>query len=409
MYLLFGGAHELGVYLSAQQLPPYLLFEIFLFWFTEETAWRGFALPRLQARTSALVASLLLGLYWGLWHTPLFLIPDSFQSTLPYVGFVISAIATSVLATWIFNHTRGSVLLAAIFHGATDATIAYANVMSASRTLFWLFVAVLCLAAIVIVVVEGPAHLARKQALAETTYPVRFDDVTGLCRISHQVMFVAVPCARTGQQLAPFYRHLLHGQGYTSGMFLPPHSIRFIIERSRIVVHVAIWLLRVIHILGAIIWAGWSFSFFWFMQPAINEAGQAGGAVMARCSKGPLLTAMIVAPVLAVLAGLIMYFWFFGASLGSYVLSFRGALLTIGAIAGLAAFGEGAAVVGPTTRKLRDLERRNGKGGGPPDRRHMGTMAELRLRLQRSSTRSVYFFLVAIIGMALGGTLFYGL
>ena len=78
------------------------LIEMWLFLITEETAWRGFALPRLQKKYPPLQASLVLGLLWGFWHIPLFLMAESFQSNLPFAGFILSAVATSVLASWIF-------------------------------------------------------------------------------------------------------------------------------------------------------------------------------------------------------------------------------------------------------------------------------------------------------------------
>jgi uncharacterized protein len=140
-------------------------------WLTEETAWRGFALPRFQRKSSALTASLIVGLLWGLWHLPLFLTPGTFQSNLNFGGFLLSAVATSVLTTWIFNHAHGSVLLAAIFHSTTDAAISYTGVMASGPGLFWLFVALLSLAAVVVVVVEGSASLMRRQALDGSQYP----------------------------------------------------------------------------------------------------------------------------------------------------------------------------------------------------------------------------------------------
>ena len=59
--------------------------------------------------------------------------------------------ATSVLTSWIFNHTRGSVLLAALFHATTDVAIAYSGVMSAGADLFWLMVGLQALAAAAVV------------------------------------------------------------------------------------------------------------------------------------------------------------------------------------------------------------------------------------------------------------------
>ena len=171
IYLVIGGTNQIGVLLSSQDLLPALLFQIFFFLLTEETAWRGFALPRLQASYSALNASLILGVLWGFWHLPLFLIPGSFQSTLPLVGFLLATIAMTIITTWVFNHTHGSVLLVAILHAATDTTIAYTNVMSGDQTLFWIFVGVQIAFAVLLVVTQGARHLSRKADLSGTVVP----------------------------------------------------------------------------------------------------------------------------------------------------------------------------------------------------------------------------------------------
>lgn len=95
-----------------------------------------------------------------MWHTPLFLMAGSFHSRIPYVGFLISAVATSVMITWTFQRPRGSVLVTAVFHAVTDVAIAYFAVMSGSLTLFWTFVAVQGIAACLI----SPALLPGRDA-----------------------------------------------------------------------------------------------------------------------------------------------------------------------------------------------------------------------------------------------------
>jgi uncharacterized protein len=171
IHLALGGTHQVGVLLSLQALLPSLLFQIFFFLLTEETAWRGFALPRLQAKYSSLNASLILGVLWGLWHLPLFFIPGSFQSTLPFVGFLLATLAQTIITTWVFNHTRGSVLLAAILHGSTDATIAFANVMSADLRLFWIFVVLQLAFAAFIVVTQGAKRFSKDYDLNGAVVP----------------------------------------------------------------------------------------------------------------------------------------------------------------------------------------------------------------------------------------------
>jgi membrane protease YdiL (CAAX protease family) len=83
----------------------------------EELGWRGFALPRLQARHEPLVASVILGLFWGFWHTPAWIAWDSTElALLPLTIMVLSTVVTAILFTWIFNRTGGSLLLVVLFH-----------------------------------------------------------------------------------------------------------------------------------------------------------------------------------------------------------------------------------------------------------------------------------------------------
>src|SRR5215208_4500983 len=90
----------------------------------EEIGWRGFALPRLQRLYGPLVGSVVLGALWGLWHLPLFLIPSwdtPHGSLLDIALFVTWAVSTTIVITWIFNNTKGSVLLAILAHGSINS------------------------------------------------------------------------------------------------------------------------------------------------------------------------------------------------------------------------------------------------------------------------------------------------
>src|SRR5215212_5767071 len=65
----------------------------------EEIGWRGYALPRLQAGRSALRASLIIGMLWGVWHLPLWLTGEPGRTPTMYAGFVLSTIGLSVILT----------------------------------------------------------------------------------------------------------------------------------------------------------------------------------------------------------------------------------------------------------------------------------------------------------------------
>lgn len=92
----------------------------------EEIGWRGYALPRLQALYGPLWASLALGVLWGLWHLPLMWVEEAYQesrSPLTYMlVFTVTILPISVLFTWVYARTQGSLLLASLFHAAINLT-----------------------------------------------------------------------------------------------------------------------------------------------------------------------------------------------------------------------------------------------------------------------------------------------
>ena len=85
---------------------------------SEELGWRGYALDRLQSRWNALTSSLILGVIWSLWHLPLFYIVGTSQYLydISFLGFMLGTTTTSVLYTWVYNNTRGSIWSAVFFH-----------------------------------------------------------------------------------------------------------------------------------------------------------------------------------------------------------------------------------------------------------------------------------------------------
>jgi membrane protease YdiL (CAAX protease family) len=106
--------------LAPQPLAGLLINVVFLALATlgEEIGWRGVALPALQARSSALAASAVLGVVWAAWHLPFWLLLDTFkQFGVTYLimnGLLI--FPTTFYITWVFNHTRGSLLLPVAIH-----------------------------------------------------------------------------------------------------------------------------------------------------------------------------------------------------------------------------------------------------------------------------------------------------
>ncbi|WP_254863054.1 type II CAAX endopeptidase family protein [Halovivax gelatinilyticus] len=136
----------------------FLAYQILTAGLGEELGWRGFALPRLQDRYNALLASLIIGVFWALWHFPLFFQPDSFQAQMGPTIYLIDGLTLSILFTWVYNSTGGSVLMAALLHGVYNTTLVlypyegeldiaeFPYLLGVSRTVLLLLIAVLIVA-----------------------------------------------------------------------------------------------------------------------------------------------------------------------------------------------------------------------------------------------------------------------
>src|SRR5215211_5961334 len=142
-------------------LPLFLLILTLTDGLGEELAWRGFALPRLLTRYNALVASLVLGVIWGLWHLPLVWTEGNAMYQQPVWLLLVDITAKSVLFTWVFLHTRGSVLIAMLFHGATNLFLVSPDVASTGDLTLPLLAAVAKWVLVVVVVVVAGPSLAR--------------------------------------------------------------------------------------------------------------------------------------------------------------------------------------------------------------------------------------------------------
>jgi uncharacterized protein len=101
---------------------PWLILPLFLFMFflggsvQEEFGWRGFALPRLLETQTPFLASLVLGLIWGMWHLPLFFMTGVSQEFMPFEVFLPLTVAFSVLFTWAYLRTNLNLFTALLLH-----------------------------------------------------------------------------------------------------------------------------------------------------------------------------------------------------------------------------------------------------------------------------------------------------
>ncbi len=163
----------LEIYGSVRYMP-YLtvagawLFWVFTFGIGEETGWRGFLLPRLQSRFRALASAMIVSIIWAGWHTPMFLYNENFMAmgTVGTAFWVIGLMFGSTWLTWLYNSSKGSALMTALWHGTFNLfTGAAAQAASMTSGIITMFVMVWVL---LIVVIYRPGNLSKSKRQTQT-------------------------------------------------------------------------------------------------------------------------------------------------------------------------------------------------------------------------------------------------
>ena len=141
---------------------PWILFEVFTN--GEEMGWRGYVLPRLQAKYSALTSTLILGVIWTAWHLPKFF-GTGLNGNESLFWYTVFTMSVAVLLTWLYNSTRGSLLLVTLLHASGNTVHVFlptkfavaGGILSNLDTVFVL------IAAIVVIFFAGAERLSRTE------------------------------------------------------------------------------------------------------------------------------------------------------------------------------------------------------------------------------------------------------
>jgi membrane protease YdiL (CAAX protease family) len=127
----------------------------------EEIGWRGFALPRLQAKYPDLTIAFLMGVLWSLWHLPLMLNPSSPMSGLPWYGELLFSLSLTVIYTWLYLNTRGSLFFVSVFHAMSNTVAFILLEMGVFVSSYIFVVGVTTVTALILLLVYGPQRFAR--------------------------------------------------------------------------------------------------------------------------------------------------------------------------------------------------------------------------------------------------------
>jgi uncharacterized membrane protein len=161
------------------------------------------------------------------------------------------------------------------------------------------------------------------------------------------------------------------------------------------------FVIRVLHVLLGAFWTGAVMLLAFFIVPAVEDSGPAGGAVMQALMKRAMPRTLTFVGLFTVLTGIYLL-WELSAHFSSaFMGSTPGMLLSTGALLGIIALLIGVHVSRPTANKLGEIGQRVGASGAPPTPEDVAEMARLRGRLAMAARVMAVALIVTVVCMAL--------
>jgi uncharacterized protein len=165
--------------ISTIQLRPggpaqYVILAVVLFVFAipEELGWRGYALPKLLERRSPLAAGLIIGVLWGSLHLALHL-PGMMNEGVPPLPTLLALVGGSVLFTWLYVNSGGSIVLTTLFHAAQSFFVIVNHGIALDQQAWLLAGAYLALALIVVLAAESSFTRSPAAGISEAVEDTR--------------------------------------------------------------------------------------------------------------------------------------------------------------------------------------------------------------------------------------------
>jgi hypothetical protein len=137
--LVWGISNALGLELLDAPIPyvaaPILLIMFFIPALTEQIGWMGFAFEPMRERWGITKATLILGVFWGLWHIPLYIF--TFPNPEMLIAQISGVVALRVLLVWLYSNTGNSVFIVILFHATYNVCMSVIPVNFVGNTIIF--------------------------------------------------------------------------------------------------------------------------------------------------------------------------------------------------------------------------------------------------------------------------------